>query len=224
MNFMNIYLLPGMAADQWLFDPISIEYGEKHFISWEYIDGVKTLHDYAEVLCGRIKTDNNVYIGSSMGGMIATEMAHILPPTQLILLSAPASRIEFPRSLNMAAKARIAQVFSPQGMARIKRISDAFMGFKNAADRELFYKTLNNQGPQFLHFAVNAILQWDRMNRPASYMQIVGDQDRLFKARKMLNPTVVPGAGHFMTREQPELLSDLINDELRRILETSNIH
>jgi pimeloyl-ACP methyl ester carboxylesterase len=217
---MNIYLLPGMAADRWLFDPITLDWGEKHFISWEYIDGVKTLRDYAEVLCSRINTDDNVYIGSSMGGMVATEMAHILPPKQLILLSAPVSRAEFPRSLNLAAKTKIGQVFSPDAMARVKRIADTFMGFKNSADRLLFYETLDQQGPRFLHFAVNAILEWDRTTRLSNYIQIVGDQDRLFKARKMINPTVIHGAGHFMTREKPEQLSAIINRELRRISET----
>ena len=217
---MNIYLLPGMAADRWLFDPITLELGEKHFISWTYIDDVRTLREYAEVLCSRITTENNVYIGSSMGGMVATEMAHILPPKKLILLSAPASRAEFPRSLNVAAKTKIGQLFSPEAMARVKRIADSFMGFKNTADRLLFYETLEQQGPRFLHFAVNAILAWDRKDRYANYIQIVGAQDRLFKARKMVNPTVIQGAGHFMTREQPHVLSDLINQELRRIQET----
>jgi pimeloyl-ACP methyl ester carboxylesterase len=217
---MNIYLLPGMAADRWLYDPITLELGEKHFISWTYIDGVRTLREYAEVLCSRITTENNIYIGSSMGGMVATEMAHILPPKKLILLSAPASRAEFPRSLNVAAKTKIGQLFSPEAMARVKRIADSFMGFKNTADRLLFYETLEQQGPRFLHFAVNAILEWDRKDRYANYIQIVGAQDRLFKARKMVNPTVIQGAGHFMTREQPHVLSDLINQELRRIQET----
>ncbi len=221
---MNIYLLPGMAADRWLFDPITLDWGEKHFISWEYIDGVKTLRDYAEVLCGRINTEDNVYIGSSMGGMVATEMAHILPPKQLILLSAPVSRAEFPRSLNLAARTKIGQAFSPDAMARVKRIADTFMGFKNSADRLLFYETLDQQGPRFLHFAVNAILEWDRTTRLSNYIQIVGDQDRLFKARKMINPTVIQGAGHFMTREKPEQLSAIINRELRRISETLHAH
>lgn len=221
--FMNIYLLPGMAADRWLYDPITLELGEKHFISWTYIDGVRTLREYAEVLCSRITTENNIYIGSSMGGMVATEMAHILPPEQLILLSAPVSRTEFPRSLNLAAKTKIGHVFSPEAMARVRRIADTFMGFKNSADRVLFYETLEQQGPHFLHFAVNAILEWDRTTRLSNYFQIVGDQDRLFKARKMVNPTVIAGAGHFMTREQPEVLSHLINQELRRISETLHV-
>jgi pimeloyl-ACP methyl ester carboxylesterase len=151
-----------------------------------------------------------------MGGMLACELHALLPADRLVLLSAPASRAEFPRPMRALSRLRTGKWFTPSGLMRMNRLSDTFMGFKSQADRGWFYENLRTYGPDFLHFAVNAILDWDRRERPARYLQIVGDRDRLFRHHRMHRPTVIPGSGHFLTLEQPDRLRALLHHHYTR--------
>ena len=211
-----LLLIPGMAADERLFAPIDLSFGHVHALRWRHIPGARSLADYAAAVAEEVPWPEDGrpvwYIGSSLGGMLARELHAQRPADELVLLSAPAARVEFPRSMHFLRSLRTGRWFSPDAMMRINRLSDTFMGFRNAADRDWFYGNLHAYGPEFLHFAVNAILDWPRSDRPAEYFQVVGAQDRLFRPHRMVAPVVVPGAGHFLTFEQPERLSALLAD------------
>ena len=84
---VNIYLFPGIGADERLFKPISIDHGNLHYIRWKHVPGARTMRDYAEHMCASITTENNIYLGSSLGGMMAREMASVRKPLDLILLA-----------------------------------------------------------------------------------------------------------------------------------------
>lgn len=214
---LNVYLLPGLAADKRLYERMTIDVGTLHHFEWEYIPEIRTMTEYAEELIGRIDTENNVYIGSSMGGMMASEMSHLRKPERLILLSAPAARNEFPGLFKQISKLRVAKWFRPKQLMKISHLADTFMDFRTEEDRKLFYKMLEKYGPEFLHYALNAIFDWSRKERPDNYLQVIGANDKLFKPHRMRSPVLIPGAGHFMTFEQPERLSQLINAELDRL-------
>lgn len=224
---VQLIWIPGMAADERLFAPLEIP-AEKHiFVRWSHKPGVSSLRDYAEELACELDWDPHlptVYIGSSMGGMLAVELHAVRPASDLILLSAPAARSEFPALMKSLGKVGLADWFSPQGLMRIKRISDAFMGFKNLEDRQWFYENLETYGPDFLHFAVQAILKWERTERPGQYFQVVGAQDQLFRYSKMQRPIVIPGSGHFLTKEQPGALNEVLRDRLVKLCQTEFLH
>lgn len=217
---VNVHWLPGMGADRRLFTKIQVQKVNHHYHEWRHLPEAKSLSDYAEWLASQIQTTDNVYIGSSMGGMMATELMRVKPADHLILLSAPTGRHEFPLLLKNLSAIRIGRWFTPRQMHALNRMANTFMGFKSEEDKALFFEMLEGYGPDFLHFAVNAILDWKpaAINHP--YVQIVGGDDRLFKSHKMRSPIVLPGAGHFMTWEKPEDLSALIQKEIDVLIET----
>lgn len=208
------YLLPGMGADKRLFNPIELKGVKVKVLEWEFIPGISTMSEYAAHLAKRISTENNVYIGSSMGGMMAVELHKAKPAKNLVLLSAPACRLEFPPILKGVSRIKAGKWFSLKQMHRFNRLADLFMGFSSPDHRILFYEMLEGYGPEFLKFSVNAILEWDRMDRPEKYLQVIGSKDRLFKAHRMQSPIVLPGSGHFLTYEQPVELSRIVNEYL----------
>lgn len=42
-----LLLIPGMAADERLFAPIDLSFGQVHALRWRHIPGVHSLADYA---------------------------------------------------------------------------------------------------------------------------------------------------------------------------------
>lgn len=209
-----------MGADRRLFAPLKIEHGELHFIDWKYFPEAKTMRDYAEHLCASITTENNIYLGSSLGGMMAREMALVKKPLDLLLLSAPASRAEFPPVLKIGSSFKVGKWFGPKTTFKMNRLADMFMGFSDTDDRALFYDMLQGLEPEFIHFAINAILDWETKERPSTYFQLVGSKDKLFKGKRMLQPAIIEGAGHFMTIERPNEISNYVNRRIDQLIET----
>ncbi|NQX91133.1 MAG: alpha/beta hydrolase [Flavobacteriales bacterium] len=216
-NTLNIYLLPGMGADERLFERMDIQFGTLNHLRWEFIEGCVTLSDYATVLCERITTENNVLIGSSMGGMMAVEMYRIGTFDDLILLSAPSSSLEFPPVLKTFGRLNAGKWFGKETLFKLNRAANLFMGFQDAEHEKLFYEMLEGYGPDFLKYAVNAILKWDNTNPPEEYLQIIGSKDRLFRRKRMPKAIVLEGSGHFMTFEQPVEITKLVNARLEAL-------
>ncbi|MFM1931643.1 MAG: hypothetical protein RL226_946 [Bacteroidota bacterium] len=217
---LNVHWFPGMGADERLFKAITVEGVVNHFHKWKFRPEARSLKDYAELLAHEIEGEHVVYIGSSMGGMMATELMRVKPAMHLILLSAPASPNEFPILLKSLGSLRVGRWMGPSTLFKVNRLANTFMGFKNPEDKQLFYEMLEGYGPEFLHYAVNAILEWKAKHPDFEYTQIIGTEDKLFKMNKMRSAIPVEGSGHFMTWEQPKTLEALIQSEINRIRET----
>ena len=213
-GLIKAYFLPGMATDQRLYSKMTIKGVEPVFIDWPPHQECKSLHDYAQLLAERFiqSAEPHVLVGSSMGGMVAVELSHITHPLHTYLLSAPATRREFPRLLNRVRASRVHKILGPKTVFQINRLADVFMGFKTAQDRAVFYEMLAENGPDFLHFAVNAVLEWDGQVAPAAYTQMLGSEDKLFPPHcAEAIPQVIDGGGHFTTFEFPQELSERLN-------------
>ena len=213
---LNVYLIPGMGADHRLYERVRIEHGNVHFLNWKPHGKSRTLAEYSEIMASYVTTQNNVIVGSSMGGMMAVELSRIVKPLSTILLSAPTGWHEFPPLLRAVHRTRIQHVLSPKQVLSVSWLADTFMGFKDDNHRVLFYEMLRGNGKEFMHFSVKAILDWRNTEPPrGDYIQIVGSKDKLFKTHRMNNPIVLEGSGHFTTFEKANELTVIINNYLR---------
>jgi pimeloyl-ACP methyl ester carboxylesterase len=207
---LHYYLIPGMGANAQLYAQFQLP-GEMHALDWPAHGTARTLADYAHILAEQIKTTHNVLVGSSMGGMVATELSHLVRPQATILLSAPCGRHQFPAGLKALDRLGLHKALGPQQLYRLAHAADLFMGFKNQEDRQRFYDMLQTNGPEFLHFSVRAVLAWRHAAPPTGpYIHVLGSLDRLFKSQKIPHSVVVRGAGHFATHEKSELICKLI--------------
>ncbi len=220
---VNYYLIPGMGADHRLYQKFRLEHGPIHYLNWIEHGKSKTLADYAALMSERITTENNVIVGSSMGGMVAVEMSRIVKPLATVLVSAPTGRQEFPRILKTVNAIKLHKLVTPGQVMKIAGLADTFMGFKTKEQRALFYEMLKGNGPEFLHFSVGAVLEWRNKQLPeGDFIQIIGSLDRLFKAPKADNAFVIEGGGHFTAFEKADEVSQIINSYIAKKI--SSLH
>lgn len=209
---LNYYLIPGMGANRRLYENYRLP-GKIHYLEWEYVAGAETLTDYAAHLAGRIETKNNIIVGSSMGGMMAVELSRIIKPALTVLISAPTGRHQFPRSLKILDRIGLHRAMGPNTLCKLTKLCDTFMGFKTEEQRSMFYEMMQSNGPDFLHYSVKAVLGWNNLDLPeGSFVQIIGDRDRLFDCRKIPGSIVLKGSGHFSTYERSEEICSIIRD------------
>ena len=82
--------MPGLAANSQIFKYISLPDDKfvLHYLEWllpESID--ESIEDYAKRMCEFIKEKNVILIGVSFGGIIVQEMAKIIKPIKLVIIS-----------------------------------------------------------------------------------------------------------------------------------------
>lgn len=212
MKEINYYLIPGMGADHRIYQRFNLKHGKVHFLDWVSPENASNMSEFAQVVSRRIQTENNVIVGSSMGGMMAVELSRIVKPEATVLISAPTGAHQFPRILRLVKQTRIHKAVTPDFIPRLYRLADTFMGFKNEEQRNMFYEMMSKLGPEFIHFSVKAVLEWRNTLPPdGKFLQIIGSKDVLFNYRKMQNPIVLDGGGHFSCFDRSEEICQIIN-------------
>jgi pimeloyl-ACP methyl ester carboxylesterase len=208
---LNYYLIPGMGADKRLFQRFHLPNGKVHHLDWIAHGESKNLREYAGLMAQRIQTENNIIVGSSMGGMVTVEISKQIKPMGAVLVSAPTGRHEFPRSLKSLRALKLHRALNAKQIMRISKLCDLFMGFKTEEQRTMFYDMLSSNGSEFLHFSVGAVLEWENTTPPpVPFIQILGSQDKLFSHKKIRNAHVIDGSGHFTAFEKGADVSEII--------------
>jgi pimeloyl-ACP methyl ester carboxylesterase len=211
LSELNYYLIPGMGADKRLFQRFHLPNGNVHHLDWIARGDSKNLSEYATLMAQRIQTENNIIVGSSMGGMVTVEISKQIKPMGVVLVSAPAGRHEFPTSLKSLSALKLHRALNAKQVMSISRLCDLFMGFKTEEQRAMFYDMLTGNGPEFLHFSIGAVLEWEnRVPPPVPFIQILGSQDKLFSHKKIRNAHVIDGSGHFTAFEKGPDVSEII--------------
>ena len=100
---MRWFLLPGMGATDAMYNGLKHKLGFKvNFLNWPEYRGEKT---YADVARRVIKENDigadDVVGGSSLGGMVALEIAQLLNPKSVVLLGSAANRKEVQPMLSL---------------------------------------------------------------------------------------------------------------------------
>lgn len=212
MGKLNFYLIPGMGADRRIYSKFNLKNGVIHYLDWQSPKGAVDMPTFAMEVAKRITTENNIIIGSSMGGMMAVELSRIVKPLATILISAPVGVHQFPRILKAVKASRIHRAVSPKSIKYFYKFADTFMGFKSQQQRDMFYQMISELGPQFVHFSVRAVLEWKNTIPPhGNYIQIIGSKDVLFDYKKMESPIVLEGGGHFSCFDRADEVCEIIN-------------
>jgi len=149
-----IYLLPGMGADHRMYPGPWAGLPDCVFADWPGYSGEQSLAEVAArvVQTYRIKPDSWL-VGSSLGGMVAGEIAKLVPLRGVILLGSAKSPAEFGAVLRLLAPlADLAPVAFLQQLAG-KAPSELTQMFKDS-------------DPAFIRAMCRAILRWEGITDP----------------------------------------------------------
>src|SRR4051812_3682090 len=94
----NVYLFPGLGSDERLFEKIKLDSNYKVIPIMYHVPARKaTMTEYAIELIKQIDTTQKyIFIGVSIGGMLCVELAGILAPEKVAIISSAKCRSELP--------------------------------------------------------------------------------------------------------------------------------
>lgn len=161
-------------------------------------------------------------IGLSFGGLVAQEMAKLIPCKQVIIISSVRSPEQFSWQLKLASKTRLYKIV-PFWLMHLgnKLTADYYFSTTSKTESVLLHQIINDTDPHFLKWAIEKIMTWENEGITVPLTHIHGAKDRIFPIKPIRSLRThrlkeIPNGGHFMivnqVRQIQALIFELISD------------
>ena len=211
----KIFLIPGLGADTRVYNNIDLSDHEVIPVDWIEPNKTDTLATYAQKLIYQYHiTPGSIVIGNSLGGMLAIEIAKIIPVDKVILISSIKTIEEAPWYFSFLRAFPFYKPIPGKTFNSMEFLIKPFFGYMKPGDSWLFRNMLKKSSPGFLKWAMDAVLKWDNKTVPANVTQITGDKDLVFDYKRIKDAIIVKGGTHIMIFDKAKE----INKILKRIL------
>jgi len=209
---LKVYFISGLGADRRAFYKIQLppSYEPVH-LEWMQPLPNESLAEYAKRFSQLIKSDEDfILIGLSFGGMLASEIAKIIPPKKIIIISSLGSSKEQPWYFKLAGRMGLHKFILPAIYKRATLLN-RFMGAGNKEMKAIVYSYVNNIDPKFIKWSLHVIVNWEHKERHPNLVHIHGSNDHLIPCRYVKADYIVEKGGHLMVMNRA--------NEVNRILE-----
>lgn len=213
----HIYFVPGMAAGSEIFRNIELpdDY-EIHILEWLIPKKGEELKAYAKRMAQHIEHENVILIGVSFGGVVVQEMSDFLKLKKLILISSVKSRNELPRRMKIASLTKAYKLIPTSLVLSAENLTKFSVGPKSKKRLALYQQYLHVRDKQYLDWALEKMVTWDRKNKIKNIVHIHGDKDMVFPIKYIDGCEVIKGGTHIMVlnkgREISKKLLEIIEE------------
>ena len=217
---MTIFFISGLGADKRAFKQLCVS--EKHnivYVDWILPYKNETINSYAKRISILIDTTKPfILIGYSFGGMLALEMLDFIKPQKTILLSSVSRRKELPFYYRLVGKLCLNKLIPEKLVTRPNFIIHWFFGIEGETDKTLLNEILISTDAQFSVWAINELVNWNRMTSNSNIIRIHGQKDRLLPIINFKPNYLLSNAGHFMAVNRAKEVSVILNSEIDDVI------
>lgn len=210
----KIYLIPGMGADARLFEGLLRE--GLDFEVLEFIPPLsrETLPDYAQRLARSIDVHQPFIIGGvSLGGVMATEIAHAHAAQGLLLISSVKHAGEFPLYFRLGRYLPLHRLFSGGFLRRHGPRASR----KHLPDwQQVILRDLRRDADDaFIEWAIHAVIHWRGRHLHPNCLHIHGTRDFMLPGLFLGRRVSVPGGRHVMVVTHARQIVSIIHRWLK---------
>lgn len=200
MSKIPVYFMPGLAANPLIFEKIKLDETlfEVFYLEWEIPECNEILEDYAKRMALKIKEENPVLIGVSFGGIVVQEMAKYIRAKKIIVISSVKSKFEFPKRIKLAKSTLIYKLIPIRLILKLGKLAQMVCGKKFSHRMQLYDTFLSVRDVNYLEWAIEKVVLWDRSLADESVVHIHGNQDWMFPIKNIKKCIVVEGGTHVM--------------------------
>jgi hypothetical protein len=214
----KIFLIAGMGADTRLYNNIELPNNYEIIpVDWISPDKTDTLGTYAQKLINKYHiTSNSIVIGNSMGGMMAVEIAKVIKLQKVILISSIKTRSEAPGYFNWFEKVPIYKII-PDKIYNSLRVAVRyiFCGLEEG-DVWLLGDMLEQTSPEFLKWAMGAVVSWHNEVIPPNLYHITGNKDKVFNYKLINDARIIEGGTHVMVIDKAKEINKWLKQILKK--------
>lgn len=192
--------MPGLAASPSIFERIELpkDTFEMHLLEWFLPNKNETLQSYAKRMAEKVKHDNAVLVGVSFGGVLVQEMAQFLNLKKLIIVSSVKCNAELPRRLKFAKTTKAYKLLPTGLMQDVELLTKFAFGDVLKKKLKLYEQYLHRREKEYLDWAIEQMVCWERVEVDAKVIHIQGDADEVFPVKNIKKFINVKGGTHLM--------------------------
>ncbi|MEO8515602.1 MAG: alpha/beta hydrolase [Flavobacterium sp.] len=201
MTKIHVYFMPGMAASSSIFERIKLpqDVFEIHLLEWVVPEKNESLQNYAKRMAENVKHENPVLIGVSFGGILVQEMAQFLKLHKLIIISSVKSNKELPLRMKIAKTTKAYKLIPTSLLQNVESLVKYAFGRKIIQQRLKLYETfLSMRDKEYLDWAIEQIINWERIIVDEDVIHIHGDADEVFPIKNIKRAIEIKGGTHIM--------------------------
>lgn len=199
MTKIPVYFMPGLAASSSIFERIALpDAFEIILLEWEIPLENESLKDYAKRISLKINTKNPVLVGVSFGGILVQEIAEFITVRKVIIISSVKSNLEFPLRMKLAKTTKAYKLIPTNLILNVENLAKFSFGDKVNQRLKLYEKFLSVRDKNYLDWAIEQVILWDRTIVDPKVIHIHGDMDDVFPIKHIKNCIVVKGGTHIM--------------------------
>ncbi len=202
--------MPGLAASSSIFERIQLDDSvfEICLLEWEIPFPKESLSDYALRITKKIKHSNPVLIGVSFGGILVQEIAKHINARKVIIISSVRSNLEFPKRMKIGKTTKAYKLIPMQLLLNVEKLAKFSFGEKINKRIKLYEKFLSVRDINYLQWAVETVIRWDRNQIDEKVIHIHGDQDDVFPIKYIKSCIIVKGGTHVMILNKYKWLNE----------------
>lgn len=213
----KIFLLSGLGADTRLYNNIDLLDNEVVPVDWIAPHLTDTLTTYAQKLIHQYHiTNGSIVIGTSLGGMVAVEIAKQVALNKVILISSIKTIDEAPWYFNAFRRLPLYKPISGEVLKKLGFLMRPVFGKFTADDLWVFEDMLKKSSPKFIKWAIKAVLDWKNETIPPNVYHMIGDKDMVFSYRRIKDAILIKGGTHIMVFDKAKQINKILKGILKK--------
>lgn len=203
---VKIYLIPGLGADARMYEPQMPLLEHYEVLEHQKPLPGERLQGYARRLTQKIDASEPfILIGTSLGGILSMEIARILQPQKVILISSVKHRGELPLWIRIMKYLKLHKLLSGKRFIEFSKSNIRMLiTRRDTRVAKLLMDMHEDADPDFVEWAIHEVIHWNGAadHRP-DVVHIHGTRDRLFPFANIKNAIAIAGGSHVMGCTQP---------------------
>lgn len=210
----HIWFFSGLGADERAFQKLNFSGWQPHFVKWVMPLSQESVREYSMRLLPQITEENPILVGYSFGGMVAVEIAQLIPVHKVIIIASAKTREELPPYFRGASHLPFYRLVPPEWIKWPKEIYYWLFDVHQEDEKKLLSEIIQDTDPGFLAWAMKAITGWQNTQIPQHLVHIHGTVDRILPFRFVKPDIAIKDGGHFMLVNRADEISRLLHEKI----------
>ena len=213
----KIFFIPGLGANEMVFDNIGDLPLDKVNVKWLDNEGDEHINSYAQKLINIYKiSKNDTVAGLSFGGILAQEIARILELEKVILISSFRDNTDLRSVYRFGLKTGLYRLAPNFRIPVIDEIIAYNLNSENQDSKPILKKMLEQTNYELLKWSLQKIAELPkRPDDNFTIHNIIGNNDKILKTWHNDHTTIIEGGSHFMVYEKAEEVTHVISNILK---------
>jgi len=215
-QFIKVYLFPGQGSDYRLYNNLALDpcFDTIH-VSYPMPEPDESVFEFSKRILPQIDTNKPfVLIGVSLGGMICTELADVINPKKIIVVSSAKCKSELPGHYTFQQKIPLNKIVPKEIVKMGAVILQPLVEPDRNENKETFVDMLTSKDPTYLKRTVDMIINWQRTSYSEKIIHIHGDNDHTISVDNVKYDFLIENGSHMIMLTRGDELSILINEIL----------